>query len=74
MKEISSDGDVSTIDVIFPASPLILYLNPNLLYLLTLPLMEYANNDTSKYGKYSSYNYIWAPHHLGYWPICNITS
>lgn len=74
MKEISSDGDVSTVDVIYPASPLILYLNPELLYILTLPLMEYVNNDTGKYGKYNPYNYEWAPHHLGHWPICNITS
>lgn len=30
MKEISSDGDVSTIDVIYPAAPLILYENPEI--------------------------------------------
>jgi hypothetical protein len=33
MKEISSDGDISTADVIFPASPIFLYTNPYLLQL-----------------------------------------
>lgn len=44
MKEISSDGDVSTVDVIYPSSPLILYLNPALFHNLTKPILDYANN------------------------------
>jgi len=67
MKEISSDGDVSTVDVIFPACPLFLYLNPDLLALQLLPVLDYANNGTS-----NKYNLVWAPHHLGTWPIANI--
>jgi hypothetical protein len=31
IKEISSDGDVSTVDVIYPAAPFFLYFNPELL-------------------------------------------
>lgn len=50
MKEISSDGDVSTVDVIFPASPLILLLNPELFRLINLPLFAYGNNETAIYG------------------------
>jgi len=28
MKEISSDGNINTVDVIMPAWPILLYLNP----------------------------------------------
>lgn len=38
MKEISSDGDLSTVDVIYPASPFFLYFHPELLQLQLLPL------------------------------------
>jgi hypothetical protein len=67
MKEISSDGDVSTVDVIFPASPLFLYFSPDLLALQLIPVLEYANNATPNH-----YNLAWAPHHLGTWPVANI--
>ncbi|PYH29479.1 glutaminase GtaA [Aspergillus neoniger CBS 115656] len=40
MKEISSDGNVNTVDVIFPAHPIFLYTNPELLNLLLKPLFE----------------------------------
>jgi hypothetical protein len=39
LKEISSDGDISTVDVIYPASPILLYLKPELLLLQMLPIM-----------------------------------
>ncbi|HEY2515172.1 MAG TPA: DUF4965 domain-containing protein [Polyangiaceae bacterium] len=42
LKEISSDGNVSTVDVVYPASPAFLYTNPYLLKLLLDPLLEYA--------------------------------
>eukprot|EP01137_Pigoraptor_chileana_P036019 Opistho-2@30929 len=67
MKEISSDGDVSTVDVVYPASPFLIHLAPELLKLTLMPLMYYANNETSV-----PYNLAWAPHHLGQWPICDI--
>jgi len=72
MKEISSDGDVSTVDVIYPASPFLLYLAPEALRLALLPILAYANNETAPYGLYIPYNLAWSPHHLGTWPICNI--
>jgi hypothetical protein len=44
LKEISSDGNVSTVDVVYPASPVFLYTNPQLLKLLLDPLLEYAES------------------------------
>lgn len=50
MKEISSNGNMNTVDVIFPAHPVFLYTNPELLKLLLKPLYEiqeggnYPNN------------------------------
>jgi hypothetical protein len=67
MKEISSDGDVSTVDVIYPSSPMWLLLAPESMRLILLPLLEYANNQTNVL-----YNLPWAPHHLGVWPICDL--
>ncbi len=69
LKEISSDGDIQTVDVIYPASPILLYLKPELLFLQMLPIMSYANNET-----WSKYTYEFSPHHLGYYPVCNIKS
>ena len=59
MKEISSGGAVSTVDVIFPASPFFLWLYPELMRELLIPVLDYANNATT-----SKYNFTWAPHHL----------
>lgn len=42
LKEISSDGNVSTIDVVFPASPVWIYLDPEYLRLMLTPLLDYA--------------------------------
>ncbi|HWZ87934.1 MAG TPA: DUF4965 domain-containing protein [Polyangiaceae bacterium] len=42
LKEISSDGNVSTVDVVFPASPAFLYTSPLLLKLMLDPLLDYA--------------------------------
>ena len=68
MKEQSSDGDVSTVDVIFPASPFYLHLEgAEQLRLMLLPLLAYANNETEV-----SYGLPWAPHHLGTWPVCDL--
>ncbi|KAJ7179016.1 DUF1793-domain-containing protein [Mycena filopes] len=41
MKEISSDGNLNTVDVIFPAYPLLLYVNPLLAKYLLAGLFEY---------------------------------
>lgn len=42
LKEISSDGNVSTVDVMYPASPVFLYTNPLYMKLLMDPLLQYA--------------------------------
>jgi Glutaminase A six helical-hairpin domain/Domain of unknown function (DUF5127)/Domain of unknown function (DUF4964) len=42
LKEISSDGNVSTVDVVYPASPAWMYADPAYLGLLCEPLLAYA--------------------------------
>lgn len=44
LKEISSDGNVSTIDVVYPALPLFLYLSPSYLQLLLTPILAYCEH------------------------------
>jgi len=44
LKEISSDGNVSTIDVIYPMFPILYYLNPNLLNLILAPILHYVES------------------------------
>ncbi|CAK7272177.1 hypothetical protein SEPCBS119000_004987 [Sporothrix epigloea] len=60
IKEISSDGDIQTVDVIFPAHPIFLYLNPKLLKLLLEPL--YHHQWCRRYPN------KWAMHDLGSFP------
>uniref|UniRef100_A0A7S2TIW2 Glutaminase A central domain-containing protein n=1 Tax=Lotharella oceanica TaxID=641309 RepID=A0A7S2TIW2_9EUKA len=72
MKEISSDGDVSTVDVIYPAAPILMWLSPETLRRTMMPLLAYANNETDAYGSPVYYNLTWSPHHLGHWPICDL--
>jgi hypothetical protein len=57
LKEISSDGNVSTVDVVYPASPAFLYANPYLLKLMLDPLLQYA--ETGGWPK------MFAEHDLG---------
>ncbi|KAH9853554.1 DUF1793-domain-containing protein [Lenzites betulinus] len=57
MKEISSDGNVNTVDVIFPAWPLFLYTSPTLGKQLLLPLFEYQAT-----GQYPN---KWSVHDMG---------
>lgn len=44
LKEISSDGNVSTVDVTYPAMPVFLYLDPGYLGLLLAPLLDYPEH------------------------------
>ncbi|SAM86279.1 probable glutaminase A [Ustilago bromivora] len=60
LKEISSNGDMSTVDVIFPLFPLLSYTNPDLLRDLMLPIFEYT-----KSGLYPN---KWCVHDLGTYP------
>jgi len=69
LKEISSDGDLQTADVIFPASPLYLYTNVDLLTMLLDPLMRFANNET-----WNPYTDPYSPHQLGVYPVANDTT
>ena len=57
LKEISSDGNVSTLDVLFPAFAAYLQLSPRYLELLLAPIFDYVENH--------SYPKQWAPHDLG---------
>lgn len=44
LKEISSDGNVSTIDVVYPSFPIFYYLNPTLVSLLLAPIFHYVES------------------------------
>ncbi|RYP52667.1 hypothetical protein DL768_002223 [Monosporascus sp. mg162] len=61
LKEISSNSDIQTVDVIFPAIPLLLYLNPQLVPYLLKPL--FLNQENGHYPKRS------AIHDLGIFPF-----
>jgi hypothetical protein len=55
LKEISSDGNAQTVDVIFPFHPILVYANPSLLKLLLDPLFE--NQESGQYpNKYSMHD------------------
>ncbi|CAG8974958.1 hypothetical protein HYALB_00007635 [Hymenoscyphus albidus] len=55
LKEISSDGNTQTVDVIFPYHPILLYLKPEWLKLLLDPLFE--NMESGQYpNKYSMHD------------------
>lgn len=43
LKEISSNGNFQTVDVIFPSSPFFLYANPHWLAYMLEPLLEHQN-------------------------------
>ncbi|KAH9844227.1 DUF1793-domain-containing protein [Rhodofomes roseus] len=57
MKEISSDGNVNTVDVIYPSWPIFLYTNPAIGKYLLLPLFEYQAT-----GQYPN---GWSVHDMG---------
>jgi len=63
LKEISSDGDTSTVDVIFPASPVWIYLDPQYLSLLLRPIFGYPAS-----GQWTA---PFAPHDLGPYPMAS---
>ncbi len=44
LKEISSDGNVSTVDVCYPAYPVFTYTNARMLRLMLSPLLDYAEH------------------------------
>ncbi|KAI9741002.1 MAG: hypothetical protein M1834_002713 [Cirrosporium novae-zelandiae] len=58
MKEISSDGNVNTLDVIFPTFPIFYVTNPDIIRLLLEPVLRYL-----KLGKWP---HEWAIHDIGF--------
>ncbi|KAJ7352460.1 hypothetical protein DFH08DRAFT_858995 [Mycena albidolilacea] len=57
MKEISSDGNINTVDVIYPAWPIFMYTNPT--------LGKYLLNGLLAYQATGQYPNQWAVHDLG---------
>ena len=60
LKEISSDGDINTVDIIYPGSPVWIYLDPQYLALLLAPIFAYAGS-----GRFTE---PYSPHDLGHYP------
>src|SRR6202008_3487634 len=57
LEEISSDDNVQTVDVMYPAMPAFLYMNRELVRGLVAPIMAYAES-----GRWPQ---AFAPHDLG---------
>ncbi len=62
-KENFSNGSISTIDVVYPSSPLFLLLNPKLVEAQLEPVLRYAETPQWKFP--------FAPHDLGVYPLAN---
>jgi hypothetical protein len=61
LKEISSDDDISTADVIFDSCAVWLDLDPGYIPMLLEPLLYYAAS--------AEWTENYAPHSLGHWPL-----
>lgn len=62
-KENFSNGDISTVDVIYPTSPVLLYYNPRLLEALMDPIFYDCES-----GRWTA---PYSPHDLGTYPVAN---
>ena len=62
-KENFSNGSIDTVDVLYPAAPFFLLLNPKLLEAQMIPIFDYA--------QMPRWSWPYAPHDLGKYPLAN---